>query len=606
MKDMTGYLGSSSYSAFFTENNEELDNDIPDRPVAGHDSPSRPTVTADNIAKGAEILSLLCDLELWEQLLEREFEIADGIMITRPIYYIWIKEIHRHFDTTLASVTDQTDLYVLSELVWRNTYEPWHACHLSGTEWATLASGQNLRWETVGLIFSVIGILASGLSDWDAIFTGMRDKIKDRRTLVRRMRDVVETCVSFCKECETINDLFVCLIYESTVLLESIRGEAYYGAWQRMGETCDLAVLMGMHQAQERDPHVSFFVDQMRRSMFVEIFGHDKSLATFLGRPPRLSHRYCHLELPLDLGDDELLLHGQELQDVVSKLKDGWNTSNRFSRNTWRRVWSYYLRNREDILEISLGTNADISERAAQIQTELQQVYDNMPDFVKTDPSVVLSRIQPGSHFSILGWEADRLPLYVMHLVIIHCAMRQTAFSLKRALVNRNKVDPRDMVPEARSLFQLVLQIIAKREYLRDYQADFVALLAYHGLPSAGVLAIELLKQEQTRVYTPELLPRSETIQELSVFISALATIGPGEGNHAVCNQGRKALKRLLDKVLSPQPVPALATAVQQAGGAALDVVEEGVLHFPTGNDAEFLQWLEDVEWDRPSWLGAM
>ena len=119
-----------------------------------------------------------------------------------------------------------------------------------------------------------------------------------------------------------------------------------------------------------------------------------------------------------------------------------------------------------------------------------------------------------------------------------------------------------------------------------------------NGLPSAGVLAIELLKQEQTRQYTPDILPRSETIQDLSVFTSALASVGPGEGNYSICNQGRRALKRILDQILNPQFPPMTTSSEQPA-------FDEMNLFFPTGNDAEFLQWLDQIEWDKGNWANA-
>jgi len=106
------------------------------------------------------------------------------------------------------------------------------------------------------------------------------------------------------------------------------------------------------------------------------------------------------------------------------------------------------------------------------------------------------------------------------------------------------------------------------------------------------------LKQEQSRQFTPDVLPRSETIQDLSVFISALGAVGPGEGNHYICNQGRKVLKRVLDKILSPDTPAATSSG---AGSMDQTMVDDPNLFFPTGNDAEFLQWLENVEWDRGS-----
>lgn len=110
---------------------------------------------------------------------------------------------------------------------------------------------------------------------------------------------------------------------------------------------------------------------------------------------------------------------------------------------------------------------------------------------------------------------------------------------------------------------------------------------------------MELLTQERTRQWTPDLLPRSETIQDLSVFISALSAVGPGEGNFFICDQGRRALSRVLDQILSPNPLHSSAPASREP--AAYD--DSSSTYFPIGNDAEFLQWLEHVEWDKNTWI---
>jgi hypothetical protein len=69
--------------------------------------------------------------------------------------------------------------------------------------------------------------------------------------------------------------------------------------------------------------------------------------------------------------------------------------------------------------------------------------------------------------------------------------------------------------------------------------------------------------------------------------------VSPGEGNYHICNQGRRALKRVLDQILSPQPPPSVMPSGDQPA------FDEMSLYFPTANDADFLQWLENVEWDK-------
>lgn len=156
---------------------------------------------------------MLSDLQLYEMFMSRWFEIADGMMVLRPVYEIWLQKIWQEYGTLLSTYETLDELYPLSELVWRNTMDsiPLDA-HTTGRKWAESSTGKNLRWETVGLIFSGVGLLAGGLSDWDIIFTTTKDRIKDRPTLVRKMRDGIEDCIGFSRDCECTNELFACLL----------------------------------------------------------------------------------------------------------------------------------------------------------------------------------------------------------------------------------------------------------------------------------------------------------------------------------------------------------------------------------------------------------
>jgi hypothetical protein len=52
----------------------------------------------------------------------------------------------------------------------------------------------------------------------------------------------------------------------------------------------------------------------------------------------------------------------------------------------------------------------------------------------------------------------------------------------------------------------------------------------FYGLPSAALLAIELLRQQQQNLSLSAEIPRSETIKNLSVFISSLEwVVSPGQ-----------------------------------------------------------------------------
>ena len=376
---------------------------------------------------------------------------------------------------------------------------------------------------------------------------------------------------------------------------------------------------MGLHQGSRPDAETPFFLSELRKKIFISAYGHDKVVATFLGRPPRLSHRYCKMDAPLDLSDDELCLEGPELEAVLSSLdSNGWNTSCNLHRTTWQRVWFQHARVREDILEIALGSgDDDISFQAEQVRLKLEHLHNTYPDFMRVPPEEVLN----GNDSLFLGYNSFRTEkatrqVNAIFTLCIHVQIVHTEFLLQRALINRKRTDTKELIPISTRMLGLVLLAQTKRDFFRDFQGDLAYLvspestkwpgcnvkltnftqLAVHGLPAAGVLAIELLKQEQNRLFTPDILPRSETIQDLSVFISSLAAVGPGEGNYFICNQGRRALKRVMDQILSPH-VPPVPSSSEPA------TFDDMSLYFPTGNDADFLQWLENVEWDKQSWM---
>jgi hypothetical protein len=137
-------------------------------------------------------------------------------------------------------------------------------------------------------------------------------------------------------------------------------------------------------------------------------------------------------------------------------------------------------------------------------------------------------------------------------------------------------------------------------------------------LPSAGILAIELLKQTQlppgSFPASEDEMPfsRSEAIQNLSVFISLLESIiRPGEANYVLSDRARKALKHTLDRVLSPPPMP----SVQPADPPVLDSQDvPGLLpvnsnlfaDFPLEDGFDFLNWIDTMDWDKGPWMTSI
>jgi len=196
----TGFLGPTSYSAVFTENPQSLS--VITEPYEGDEAHCLPPISAEKIQQGAEVLAMLRDMPIYKRFTQRWFDITDGIMVTRPVFQLWMDELWSEFGRLLQE-GDADQLRSLSEMVWRNTRKPLKVHgQMTAAEWARSASGRNLRWEVVGMILSMVGLIAVNLSNWDSIFDSIRENFIDRATFADRMRRASEYCLMFCYESE--------------------------------------------------------------------------------------------------------------------------------------------------------------------------------------------------------------------------------------------------------------------------------------------------------------------------------------------------------------------------------------------------------------------
>lgn len=376
-------------------------------------------------------------------------------------------------------------------------------------------------------------------------------------------------------------------------------------------------VAKGLHANIQADERTPFFLSELRKRTFIQAYGSECSIASFLGRPPRLSYRYCNINLPLDLDDDQIVLEGAQLQAAIASLDpEGWSKKNRVLRTTWMRCWLGFAPRREDILDIALGnyTREEVLLRATEIQQKSEAQWLSLPAHLQK------ARYQCSKR----EWSA----IDCLHRNVIRQGTLANELLLQRVLIRKASVPPDTLIATARQIFKDIILITARHDIAKDFQLDMTYLLAAHGLRSAAIIAVELLKQEQTIPYPPNpRLPRSETVQDLSVFAARLGSVDRGDGTWGICEQGRKVITRILDKVLAPPPVVPAVLQQQQPqqqhmlglgsggiggengdvnmGGGAFMTLEgfgNGMgLEAPMnlGNDNDFMLWLENMDWDK-------
>lgn len=283
------------------------------------------------------------------------------------------------------------------------------------------------------------------------------------------------------------------------------------------------------------------------------------------------------------------MLEGEDLENVIANLdNNGWNGEDVINRCTFARIFVSNSLITENILEISMGSlpQDEIVRRAADIEAQTIQTWAELPDFLKMSS-------EPYK-------ELKRAPIEFLYLTYIRLEDYNNHFLLQRTLVKKLGADSTKLLAVSRDMFKFVLFLINHRGIFRDFQQDFSVVLTSGGVPSAAVIAVELLHQEQepssfSALNTP--LPRSETIQDLSVVVACLSTIQPGTNGFASCDRGRRFLKKILDTILDP----ASRVVNNEGVNGMVDPSFTGPL-FQTGNDGDFMRWLENMEWEQDSW----
>ena len=121
---------------------------------------------------------------------------------------------------------------------------------------------------------------------------------------------------------------------------------------------------MGLHEKVEAGPEIPLFLAELRKTAFARIYSADKNIAIFLGRPPRISKKFCSFQIPLDLGSEALDSEGKRWGDHLQLDDRGWNTTNQINYVADTRWAALSAVIKEDILELFLGPRlGDLTEK---------------------------------------------------------------------------------------------------------------------------------------------------------------------------------------------------------------------------------------------------
>lgn len=95
-----------------------------------------------------------------------------------------------------------------------------------------------------------------------------------------------------------------------------------------------------------------------------------------------------------------------------------------------------------------------------------------------------------------------------------------------------------------------------------------------------------------------DMVPRSEIIQNLSIFISNLQrTVNRGDVNEDSCKWARRVLSCILDEILEPK-CRETSTEVQDADVTSIPLPADAGLEGDPLSIDDFLNWVEEADWN--------
>ncbi|KAJ5641240.1 hypothetical protein N7490_005240 [Penicillium lividum] len=347
-----GFLGHTSYSDAFRDNESGLE-------LGGISSPPGVvSVDIERIQRGARALVMLKHISLYREMLTARYKNWQGWTFGWPVILMIMTQTEEMWDSLQHEEADETtQTLLLSRRLFEKQTQPLDV-H-SDTTWQEFASGSVGRWETVGLLFTLVG-LGFDTTPRDSLWK--YDELGDAEHVAAAMMAIGELCLQFCESAGIINDIVCSLLLHHSALVSVVCGDGDHRSWHKLGELSTTLFAFGLHQ---EPVDVPFFLKEGRKRTMVAAYAYDKSLATFLGRPPLISWRYCELPMPLDLSWDEIYAEPVVRQVAIANLtSDGWNKAGCIQNGALARVCLLSSIFREKALELSLGRQTeDLPER---------------------------------------------------------------------------------------------------------------------------------------------------------------------------------------------------------------------------------------------------
>jgi hypothetical protein len=221
------YLGSTSYASVFTDN-EPLPDTVHEQPSERLSiTPSLSSKTASSrhcqIGVGHSVVSRLAPFSFFEKSLKIYFERNLASALIGPLVLSLLPQLREDIQRLLYPGNDVYSMY--TELT-RNTALPLKVpSSMLPSQFHTLLTGKNLRWETLGLILVTACINAQYWPADDALFTLEDGRKVDKDRIVEDLIQATNDCITLCQVHGAVNDVMVWLVYTNMLAVSDFYGD---------------------------------------------------------------------------------------------------------------------------------------------------------------------------------------------------------------------------------------------------------------------------------------------------------------------------------------------------------------------------------------------
>lgn len=212
-----GFLGLTSHSAVFSENGLGATFQL----ASANASTNTAAPDAKRIELGAQVLRLLAqEVSFYEKIVEARFKIWTGWILGSPIVremFTSMKNILRHW----MSAEDEGSALRLSMELFKNGSANVEVN--SSMTYRAYISRVTCRWETIGALFSIIGLAARFMPYVDPLF--FQGEKHDPEGLVLTLTTAADVCLQLCDNTGLVNDPLSWVLVHHTSLLALVYGD---------------------------------------------------------------------------------------------------------------------------------------------------------------------------------------------------------------------------------------------------------------------------------------------------------------------------------------------------------------------------------------------